>query len=81
MYGINYNCETCLDFDLCYKCYRSRHLIHLDHPFKMIEPEYEPVVEKALAEEGDEYRDDDDDDEDIDSDDTDDDDESKHEGN
>jgi ankyrin repeat protein len=62
--GIRYKCETCLDFDFCYKCYLSRHLMHPDHSFKTIGPEYEPVVEEAPAEEEcDKQEDDDTDDE------------------
>lgn len=64
MYGITYKCETCLAFDLCNKCYLSRHLIHLNHSFKTIGLEYEPVTEDELTEE-----DDDDDSDDTDSDD------------
>jgi hypothetical protein len=70
MYGICYECKTCLDFDFCYKCYLSRRLTHPDHPFKTIGPEYEPVNEEAPAEEeGNESEDGDDDDDDDDTDD------------
>ena len=84
MCGINYECETCLNFGFCYKCYLSRHLIHPNHPFKAIGSEYEPVVDEALGEESDKSDGDDsdtDDDDDDDDDDTEDDDDgSKHGG-
>jgi hypothetical protein len=67
--GITYECETCLDFAFCYKCYLSRHLIHPDHPFKIIGLEYEPVVYEVLGEKNDES-DGDGDDSDTDGDDT-----------
>ncbi|KAH0557197.1 hypothetical protein GP486_005013 [Trichoglossum hirsutum] len=74
--GIGYECETCSDFDLCYKCYPSRLLIHPDHPFKIIGPEYEPITEEAPAEKG---NDDEDEEEDGDDDDDDDDDDDEDE--
>jgi hypothetical protein len=50
--GIVYECETCHNLLFCYKCYPSRHLIHPDHSFKTVGPEYEPVT-IVLAEEED----------------------------
>lgn len=39
--GIQYHCETYLNFELCYKCYLSREVIHPPtHPFTPIGPEY-----------------------------------------
>jgi hypothetical protein len=51
--------------------YLSRHLVHPNYLFKMIGPEYKPVVEKAPAEEeGHDHEDDDNDDDATDDDDT-----------
>lgn len=63
MYGLAYECLTCLDFDFCYKCYGTRHLIHADHPFRASETEYEKVEEdeKKGSEESDDTDDDSDD--------------------
>ncbi|RDL42485.1 uncharacterized protein BP5553_02464 [Venustampulla echinocandica] len=44
IYGIRYHCESCLNFDLCYKCYVSRKYIHLEHGLVPATPEY---VEEA----------------------------------
>lgn len=41
-------CSTCLIFDLCFKCYRSRDTIHPDHPFDDFGREYESKSEKSL---------------------------------
>lgn len=62
MYGTGYHCETCLNFDLCYKCYNSRHLIHPDHPtFKAVGDEFLPEDSPESAAGADEHTDDDDD--------------------
>ena len=42
--GCYYVCTVCDQFALCYKCYRSKHLIHVDHEFErrgveFVEPE------------------------------------------
>ena len=85
MRGIVYECETCHNLLFCYKCYPYRHLIHPDHSFKTVGPEYEPVTIVLAEEEGDDGDGDDDDvvaddatyddtDDDTDDDDTEDDD-------
>ncbi|KAK9783756.1 putative ZZ-type domain-containing protein [Seiridium cardinale] len=41
IFGVNYECTTCNDFALCYKCYNSRGVLHNpDHEFKEIGPEF-----------------------------------------
>jgi hypothetical protein len=62
MYGLAYECLTCLNIDFCYKCYRTRHLIHADHPFKASETEYEKVEEERKGSEESDDSDDDSDD-------------------
>ncbi|KAJ8131366.1 hypothetical protein O1611_g2263 [Lasiodiplodia mahajangana] len=45
-WGIRYDCKTCGDFLLCYKCYESKHKIHpLSHEFKEFGVEFEPSSE------------------------------------
>jgi len=70
MYGLAYECTTCLDFDFCFKCYGTRHLIHADHVFKVSEREWWEL-------EVDEKKSDDEDDSDDDTDDSDGDDDTK----
>ncbi|XDG00927.1 hypothetical protein ABKA04_000542 [Annulohypoxylon sp. FPYF3050] len=39
--GLSYKCKSCMDFDLCYKCYNSRDKIHpSDHEFEEVGPEF-----------------------------------------
>ncbi|KAK3304799.1 ankyrin repeat-containing domain protein [Chaetomium strumarium] len=33
LWGEYYHCQNCEDFDLCFKCYRSKNTIHVDHTF------------------------------------------------
>ncbi|KAL9105932.1 MAG: hypothetical protein Q9187_008636 [Circinaria calcarea] len=40
--GFDYNCSSC-DFHLCYKCYRSKDILHPEHNFEEIGPEYAPT--------------------------------------
>ncbi|KAG6356898.1 hypothetical protein INS49_014773 [Diaporthe citri] len=40
--GLEYNCKTCPDYDLCYKCFNSKDKIHpADHEFGVTGPEFE----------------------------------------
>ncbi|KAH9209498.1 hypothetical protein DL95DRAFT_477266 [Leptodontidium sp. 2 PMI_412] len=70
MLGNRYKCDDCLDFDFCYKCYKSCLVMHnRDHTFNVIGPEF-PVVVKVKKES---TEDNDDDTDDATDDDTDDD--------
>ena len=40
-------CQTCYDFCLCFKCYRSRDNLHPNHPFEEVGPEYESEPETS----------------------------------
>lgn len=64
MLGNRYKCHDCLDFDFCYKCYKSRLVIHKkDHTFDITGPEFEVVeTEKESTEDDDDDTDDDTDD-------------------
>ncbi|KAI0146016.1 ankyrin repeat-containing domain protein [Hypoxylon sp. NC0597] len=45
-YGLKYSCKTCMDFDLCYKCYASKDMIHSpDHDFEEAGPEFIVTVD------------------------------------
>ncbi|KAE9371781.1 ankyrin [Stipitochalara longipes BDJ] len=62
MYGLVYECTICLDFDFCFKCYGTRHLIHADHIFKVSETEWlEIPVDEKKSDEDDDTDDDTDD--------------------
>ncbi|KAK0654316.1 ankyrin-3 [Cercophora samala] len=51
--GPAYNCKTCDDFDFCFKCYPSRHLIHaVTHEFQKEGPEFEDQPDVTEEEEG-----------------------------
>ncbi|KAL7932269.1 ankyrin repeat-containing domain protein [Trichoderma chlorosporum] len=39
--GVHYKCYTCLDFCLCFKCYRSKNTVHSKHDFYRINEEDE----------------------------------------
>ncbi|RDW61987.1 hypothetical protein BP6252_11420 [Coleophoma cylindrospora] len=41
LWGTYFVCQTCLDFCLCFKCYRSRDTLHPGHPFQDTGIEYE----------------------------------------
>ncbi|KAK2595807.1 hypothetical protein QQS21_006571 [Conoideocrella luteorostrata] len=43
--GFAYHCNTCLDFDLCFKCYPHRRILHSypDHSFEARGPEFEDL--------------------------------------
>ena len=58
MCGIQYHCETCSAFDLCYKCYLSKEVIHPSaHPFRLIGPEYLAESEGGESDEDNEEED------------------------
>ncbi|KAK0720173.1 hypothetical protein B0H67DRAFT_178541 [Lasiosphaeris hirsuta] len=46
-FGIQYSCNTCVGFWLCFKCYRSKNLVHPPHDFDPsdLTNEYEEVSE------------------------------------
>ena len=48
MWGVYFNCATCGDFDLCFKCYRSRSTLHPEHKFN--EEGYEWDEDDAASE-------------------------------
>ena len=51
IWGIRYHCDTCLDFDLCYKCHLSKEVIHPStHLLQPIGPEYETETEATDSE-------------------------------
>ncbi|UKZ73022.1 hypothetical protein TrVFT333_000661 [Trichoderma virens FT-333] len=42
IYGFAYHCNKCTDFDLCWKCYSHRDLVHpADHTYEEEGPEFE----------------------------------------
>ncbi|KAI1465214.1 uncharacterized protein F4812DRAFT_462059 [Daldinia caldariorum] len=43
--GVYYCCNECPNFGLCFKCYRSRDIVHPDHSFSGLGNEYEPISE------------------------------------
>ena len=47
--GLQYRCETCLNFVFCNKCYAHSHLLHPDHPFQVIGPEFDEPAEESAA--------------------------------
>ncbi|KAK4234503.1 ankyrin repeat-containing domain protein [Achaetomium macrosporum] len=52
--GEYYHCQNCEDFDLCFKCYRSKNTIHVDHTFV---EKGEEVIVGHEEEEGDDAQD------------------------
>ncbi|KAK3987705.1 ankyrin-2 [Cladorrhinum sp. PSN332] len=55
IYGFIYHCKTCGDYDLCFKCYPHRALVHQpkDHQFEEMGPEFEMNEEKSRDTKGD----------------------------
>ncbi|KAH8120877.1 ankyrin repeat-containing domain protein [Trichoderma asperelloides] len=49
--GILHNCEICENFRLCFKCYRSRNMIHAGHAFHVWreDEEYEGYMDTDLS--------------------------------
>ncbi|KAL7799020.1 ankyrin repeat-containing domain protein [Trichoderma ceciliae] len=42
IYGFGYNCNECLDFDICWKCYAHKELVHFsNHTYEERGPEFE----------------------------------------
>ncbi|KAH6609616.1 hypothetical protein Trco_002962 [Trichoderma cornu-damae] len=42
IYGFGYHCNQCLDFDVCWKCYVHKDLVHFsDHAYEEKGPEFE----------------------------------------
>lgn len=55
IYGVYFNCATCWDFDLCFKCYKSKSVIHPHHEFNLKGSEWDmvdAVDEKSGSEDG-----------------------------
>lgn len=48
---IMHNCEICENFRLCFKCYRSRNMIHAGHAFYVWreDEEYEGYMDTDLS--------------------------------
>ncbi|KAL5334907.1 ankyrin repeat-containing domain protein [Aspergillus crustosus] len=44
--GLYMSCLTCDDFDICFKCQSSRAILHPDHEFSQLNPEYDPEDEE-----------------------------------
>jgi hypothetical protein len=55
--GVRYQCRECADTNFCYKCYNSRHKLHVErHSFEGIGPELAPMYspsETSSSTEGD----------------------------
>ncbi|PTB38977.1 hypothetical protein M441DRAFT_242520 [Trichoderma asperellum CBS 433.97] len=42
IYGFCYHCNECIDYDICWKCYTHKELVHFsDHTFDTNGPEFE----------------------------------------
>ncbi|RII18088.1 hypothetical protein CUC08_Gglean002176 [Alternaria sp. MG1] len=67
--GFRYKCRDCWDFDFCYKCYASRHVLHPHHEWDTMGQEFEDEPD-AQSEAANQDSDSDDDDTDSDSDDS-----------
>lgn len=48
---MRYKCKDCWEFDLCYKCYAGRDVLHPDHEWELMGQEFEddPVSEPEAA--------------------------------
>jgi hypothetical protein len=42
MWGTYYRCFTCLNYDLCFKCYGWKNILHHGHDFEELEAEGVP---------------------------------------
>ncbi|KAK4447196.1 ankyrin repeat-containing domain protein [Podospora aff. communis PSN243] len=52
VYGVYYHCDSCLDYDLCFKCYAHRDLIHPKHAFSLSGAAPGPSEEDSSEEDG-----------------------------
>ncbi|KAK5992942.1 Ankyrin-R [Cladobotryum mycophilum] len=52
--GTSHSCDSCPDFVLCFKCYRSRNVIHPGHSFRRLSEDYKDETADSSAEDSDE---------------------------
>ena len=51
--GIHFKCKTCIDYILCFKCYRSKSTVHPYHEFDEVDNDIDyddPIVSKVESE-------------------------------